>query len=79
MEKDDQHLKIILSNLRPCFKKQTGRWFSGYEYLLGKDEDLGLEPCGGWNMLDPGSGSIRRCGLVGGSVSLQGWAMRPFS
>jgi hypothetical protein len=30
----------------------------------------------GLNMLDPGSGTIRRCGLVGGSVSLWGWAFK---
>jgi hypothetical protein len=29
-------------------------------------------PCGDLNMLGPGSGTIRRCGLVGGSVSLLG-------
>ena len=34
-------------------------------------------PCGDLNMLDPESGTIRRRGLVGGSVSLWGWAMRP--
>jgi hypothetical protein len=35
--------------------------------------------CGGLNILGPGSGIIRRCGLVGGSMSLWGWAWRPFS
>jgi hypothetical protein len=34
-------------------------------------------PCGGLNMLGPGSGTIRRCGLIGASVSLPGWALRP--
>jgi hypothetical protein len=29
--------------------------------------------CGGLNMLGPGSGTIRRCGLDGGSVSLWAW------
>jgi hypothetical protein len=33
--------------------------------------------CGGLNMLGPGTGTIRRRGLVGGSVSLWGWALRP--
>ena len=28
--------------------------------------------CGGLNMLGPGSGTIRRCGLVEGSMSLWG-------
>jgi hypothetical protein len=28
--------------------------------------------CGDLNMLVPGSGTIRRCSLVGGSVSLSG-------
>ena len=32
--------------------------------------------CGGLNMLDPGSDTIRKCGLFGGSVSLWGWALR---
>jgi hypothetical protein len=35
--------------------------------------------CGGLNMIGPESDTIRRCGLVGGSVSLWGWALRPFS
>jgi hypothetical protein len=35
--------------------------------------------CGGLNMLGPGSGTISRCGHVGGSVSLWGWALRPSS
>jgi hypothetical protein len=35
--------------------------------------------CGDLNMLDPGSGTIRRYALVGGSVSFWGWALRPFS
>ena len=35
--------------------------------------------CGGLNMLGPGNGTIRRCGLVGVGVSLWGWALRPFS
>jgi hypothetical protein len=30
----------------------------------------GLSSCVGLNMLDPESGTIRRCGLVGGNVSL---------
>jgi hypothetical protein len=34
--------------------------------------------CGGLNMLGPESGTIR-CGLVGGSVSLWRWALRPSS
>jgi len=40
--------------------------------------DRGVE-CGGLHMLGPGSGTIRGCGLVGGSVSLLGWAWRPSS
>ena len=37
-----------------------------------------VPPCGGLNMLGPGSGTIWRCGLVGGSVSLWwGWALKP--
>ena len=30
-------------------------------------------------MLGPGSGTIRRCGLVGVGVSLWAWALRPSS
>jgi hypothetical protein len=37
-----------------------------------------LGPRGGLNMLDPGSGTIRRCGLVGRSVSLWGKTFRTF-
>jgi hypothetical protein len=32
--------------------------------------------CGGLDILGPGSGTIRRCGLVGESMPLWGWAMR---
>jgi hypothetical protein len=39
----------------------------------------GFRCCGGLNMLNLGSGTIGRCGLVGGSVSLWGWALRPSS
>jgi len=35
---------------------------------------LHLAPCG-LNMLGPGIYTTRRCGLVGGSVSLWGWAL----
>jgi hypothetical protein len=35
--------------------------------------------CDGLNMLDPGSGTIRRCGLAGVSVSLWSWALIPRS
>jgi hypothetical protein len=31
------------------------------------------------NMLDPGSGTIRRCGPVGVGVSLWVWALKPSS
>jgi len=31
----------------------------------------------GLSMLGPGSGTIRRCGLVGVGVSLWAWALRP--
>jgi hypothetical protein len=31
----------------------------------------------GLYMLGPGSGTIRRCGLVGGSVSLWVWSLKP--
>ena len=33
--------------------------------------------CGGLNMLGLGNGTIRKCGLVDGSMSLWGWALRP--
>jgi hypothetical protein len=35
--------------------------------------------CSGLNLVCPGSGTIRRCDFVGGSVSLWGWPWRPFS
>ena len=35
-----------------------------------------IRDCGGLNMLGPESGSFRRCGLVGGSVSLWLWVLR---
>ena len=35
--------------------------------------------CGGLNMLALESGTLGRCGLVGGSESLCGWAWRPSS
>ena len=34
---------------------------------------------GGLNMDGPGNGTMRRCGLVGGSVSLWAWVLRPSS
>ena len=33
--------------------------------------------CGGLNMLGLGSGTLMRYGLVGGCLSLWGWALRP--
>ena len=44
-------------------------WF---EYAWPRDTHT---HCGGLNMLGPGNGTVRRCGLVGGSVSLWGWAL----
>ena len=39
-----------------------------------------LQSCGGLNMLGPGSGTVKsNCGLVGESVSLREWALRPSS
>ena len=35
---------------------------------------LGTDSCDGLYMLGPGSGTIRRCGLVGVGVSLWAWA-----
>ena len=35
--------------------------------------------CDGLYMLVPGSGTIRRCGLVGVGVSLWVWTLRPSS
>ena len=32
--------------------------------------------CGSLNMFGPGSGAVRRCGLVGVGVSLWVWALR---
>jgi hypothetical protein len=50
--------------------------------LIHMDNSNNTEPLrllGGYgvlNMLIPGSGNIRRCSLVGGSVSLLRWALR---
>jgi hypothetical protein len=41
-----------------------------------KDKRFKVTVVCGLNMLSPGIGPIRRCGLVGGSVSLWRWAMR---
>ena len=38
---------------------------------------LPLSPCDDLYMLGPGSGTIRRCSLVGVGVSLWVWALRP--
>jgi hypothetical protein len=38
-----------------------------------------VQVCGGLNMLGSGNGTIRRCDLVGGSVLLWEWALRPSS
>jgi hypothetical protein len=35
--------------------------------------------CDGLNMLGPGSGTIKKCGLVGVGVSLWVWALKPSS
>ena len=37
---------------------------------VGKSKDWGHGGCGGLNMLGPGRGTIRRCGLIGGGVGL---------
>ena len=39
--------------------------------------DLGKGGCGGLNMFGPGSGTIRRCGFVGGGVVTVGVGLRP--
>jgi hypothetical protein len=46
-----------------------------YQFVSGCSEPCRIEvfpkgDCGGLNMLGPGSGIIKRCGLVGESVSL---------
>jgi hypothetical protein len=38
-----------------------------------------LRLCDNLHMLGPGSGTIGRCGPVGGGVSLWVWALRPAS
>ena len=46
--------------------------------LHNKADERTCVQCGALTMLAQGrSGTVRRCGLVGGSVSLWGWAMRP--
>jgi hypothetical protein len=45
----------------------------------GQEIQMVVGHCDGLNMLGPGSGTIRRCVLVGGSVSLWAWALRPLS
>jgi len=42
-------------------------------------QELPESHCNGLHELGPGSGTIRRCGPVGGSVSLWGWAWSPSS
>jgi hypothetical protein len=50
--------------------------FSYYLLSLSSKKKPPLLYCGSLSMLGPWSGTIRRCGLVGRSVSLWGWAMR---
>ena len=47
--------------------------------LLGMVEEKVYYRCGGLNMFGQGSGTVRRCGLVGGSLSLWRWALRSSS
>jgi hypothetical protein len=46
---------------------------------MRKLETQRMTHCDGLYMFGPGSGTIRRCGLVGVGVSLWAWALRPFS
>jgi hypothetical protein len=54
------------------FLSTSSVWF--YSRSLGYISSLWflVIQCGGLNMLGPGSGTVWRCGLVGGSVSLRG-------
>jgi hypothetical protein len=60
-------------------RKGRGTFSPIPQILLARDILFMEGRCGALNMLGPGSGTIRRCGLVGGRVSLWGWAMRPSS
>ena len=52
-----------------------GNWELVLFYHVGPGNQT--QVCGGLNMLGPGSGTIKRRGLVGGSVLLWVWALRP--
>jgi hypothetical protein len=45
--------------------------------LVNKPGRPTMATCHGLNMLGPGNGTNRQCGLVGGSVSLWGQALKP--
>ena len=78
-----QKFKEESATYPPSGKKMRG---TEERRLKGKGEKVGiqLEDGGdaeerhlcGLNMLDSGNGIIRRCGLVRGSESLWGWALR---
>lgn len=50
-------------------------WFSCFQTTLC----ICVHTCGDLNMIGPGRGTMMKCGLVGGSVPLWWWALRPFS
>jgi hypothetical protein len=62
--------KLPITKFKYTIKKHI------YHCLNGAIKILFLQ-CDGLYMLSPGSGTIRRCILVGVGVSLWCWALRP--
>jgi hypothetical protein len=66
----DQRVKESLSHRQASWPASTA--------TSSRSHGLGLRPCDGLYMLDLGSGTVGRCGLVEVAMTLWVWALIPW-
>jgi hypothetical protein len=75
--------RVALWELGHCLSQKLGYQIkslvfgTAYLFLVVGQWSSIDSPCGGSYMFGPGSDTVRRCGLVGGSVPLWAWALIP--